>query len=300
MGISQSGKGGTGANVPRLPREEWDFRSGPDLKKNTKKGDWTGGIQFNFLPENEVTFCWLYEFSRYDTQEAELYSKWRAGAERPDDFDSLLDHYRRTDPDGKGGYPLVADWFYRIWPEWPEKPYLSVPLKERQRRFKKTWANEPNRKLRLIPLREIYRYVVERNAGNNPERPRLGRERWPLEMGEDVWTIRHPRRNDLLPTEIVAFEIDLKLSNETLCARLQSWLTQRRKKKGYKLPFHRETIADRSDLIALGATRLMDSGLSIREAMDCSERITGKALYNDGGDWSRARNRAGKAMQGAF
>ncbi len=284
---------------PELDRKEWDFRPGPDPKKKTKKGDWTAGIQFNFLPEDESFFCWQYEFIRYDTRSVEFYSKWREGADKPKDFDSLLDLYWRTDPDGKTGSSMVVQWFFKIWPEWPGKPYLSVPLKERLRRFKKTWAKQPKRQLRLIPLRDIYRFVVAIKADKATETPLPGRGSWPLEMGEDVWTIPQLCRKGLPPFEIAAFELDFQETDERLAARFQHWLAQRRKDKGYKRQAHRETRVDRADLVALGAMRLMDSGLSITEAMNFSERISGKALYEDVGDWSRARRRAEDAVQRA-
>ena len=242
---------------PDLDRKEWDFRPGPDLTKETKKGNWATGIKFDFLPENESYYCWLYEFSRYDTQESVFYTKWRADAGKPTDFDSLLDHYWRTDPNGKDGYSLVSDWFYMIWPEWPEKPYLSVPFKERQARFKKTWAKNPKRQIRLIPLRDIYRFVVAVKAGKEPKLP-LGRSLLQMEMEEDTWIIPSragSNQEKMPPIEIAAFEIDFATTNEILAARFQNWLEQRRKEKGYKRPDKRGSRTNRGDLIALGASQ---------------------------------------------
>ena len=287
---------GINAKVVELSREEWDFRPQPDPKKKTKRGDWTSSIPFNFLPEDESYFCWQYEFSRYAIQSFDYYSQWRAGAGKPADFDSLLDHYWRTDPNGKTGCPPVAQWFYKIWPEWPAKPYLSVPFKERRRRFKQTSDKGPKQRLRLMPLRDIYRYVVAVKAGKATEALLSGRGVGPVEMGNEIWTFPRAPQEGVPPVEIAAFEIDYELSNENLVSKFQVWLEQRRKLKGYERPDRRGSRADRSDLIALGAMRLMDSGLSIRKAMDFSERISGKTLFEDSGDWSKARKRAKQAI----
>lgn len=283
---------------PDLDRKEWDFRPGPDLTKETKTGNWAAGIKFDFLPENETAYCWLYEFCRYDTRDAEGFLKWRTGAGKPTDFDSLLDHYWRTDPNGKAGISLVSDWFYMIWPEWPEKPYLSVPAKDRQARFKKTWAKNPKGHIRLIPLRDIYRSVVAWKAGGEPDLP-LGRSLQQMKMEVDTWIIPSSagaNQEKMPPIEIAAFEIDFAITNEILAARFQNWLEQRRKEKGYKRLDKRWSRTNRGDLIALGAMRLMDSGISIVKATEYSRKISGKALYEDAGDWSNARRRAEDAI----
>jgi len=296
MRSSQRNQDGNAANAVILNRNEWDFRPGPDLTKETKKGNWAEGFPFDFLPENESYYCWQYEFSRYDTPSFEFYSKWRAGAQKPIDFDSLLEHYRRTDPDGKNGYGPVVNWFYKIWPEWPEKPYLSIPFKERQRRFKEMWVRVPKRQLRLISLRDIYRFVDAVKAGTNPQSIIPGRIHQ-TKMEEDTWVIPRPSSDEKIPPiEIAAFELDFAMTDEQLVDRFHNWLRRRRKEKGYNRPDCRATRADRSDLIALGAMRLMESGLSIQKAMNHSEQISGKALYDDPGDWSHARKRAKEAI----
>ena len=96
--------------------------------------------------------------------------------------------------------------------------------------------------------------------------------------------------------DTVPFEIDYEVSTEALVIRFQRWIEQRRLQMGYVRPDRRLSRSDRGDLIALGAMRLMDSGLSIRKAMDFSARISGKTLFEDSGDWSKARKRAKQAI----
>ena len=281
-----------------LPREEWDFRAQPDPKKKTKKGDWTADAplgSFNFLPEDDVWFCWNYEFSRH-TSEREFISKWRQGAEKPDDFDSLLAHYWLADPFGKEG-SVVAEYFYKTWPEWPEKPFLSVSLAERQRRYNKCWGHEPKRKLRLVRLKDIYRFVVALKAGEDVKLPLPGREHWGAELGDDLWTVpKRTSRKQLPPIEIAAFEIDFELPDKVLANRFRRWLALRRKEKEYKAPDERRTRTLRSELMALGALHLLDSGWSASKAQEFTAKVSGSALYEDETDWSHARKTAQSAI----
>lgn len=56
------------------------------------------------------------------------------------------------------------------------------------------------------------------------------------------------------------------------------------------------TKLNRADLCALGAYRLLESGLSINEAQDYTDTVPGKALFADKGDWSRAKKTARAAL----
>ncbi len=277
-------------------REEWDFRAQPE---KSKKGDWNLDKSFKFLPDDEVGLCWLYEFTRTG-REVEYYLKWRAEADNPSDFDCLLAHYWRTDPNGKEGHAPVSDWHYSIWPNWPEKPFLSIKWKERKERYRKMWASNPKRQLQLVPLREIYRFVVAVKAGENPQLPVAHANRSRIEMEPDVFILRSViPREKVAPREIAAFELDYNLGDKILARRFQNWLAQRRKEKGYARQQHRGnsgTKSNRAELCALGAYRLLESGLSIKEAQDYTERVSGKALFADPGDWSKAKKTAWNAL----
>lgn len=121
-----------GSKLRPVPdRKEWDFRALPDPKKSKKNGDWTGDIHFDFLEDDDVWWCWNYEFTRQEPEwtngiltrevngkpagtpyrvgnEVAYILEWRAGAAKPNDFDSLLDHYWSTDPNGKVGISLTG------------------------------------------------------------------------------------------------------------------------------------------------------------------------------------------------
>jgi hypothetical protein len=284
-----------------LPRNEWDFRPRPEKAK--KKGDWTGGQQFDFLPDDEVELCWEYEFTRlsgFGSVSGDYYLKWRARADNPHDFDSLLAHYWRTDPSGKLGYPPVN--FYMVWPEWPEQPFLSVTQKERERRHKAMWRKNLKRQLPTVPLRDIYRLGVALKTGEQTDLlksiPEMSYRR--IEVEDDVLILRSILPGDEEPpAEIAAFVIDYTLGDKILAKRFQNWLVQRRKEKGYARQEHRGksgTKRARADLCALGGWRLLRSGLSIKEAQDYTEKVSGKALFSDAGDWSKAKKKAVEAL----
>jgi hypothetical protein len=290
----------SGKSIPpgkTLLREEWDFRARPEKAK--KRGDWTVGKQFDFLPDDEVGLCWLYEFTRKG-RDVDLQLKWRASADNPRDFDSLLAHYWHTDPNGKEGHAPVVDWFYTIWPDWPEKSFLSVKRTEREDRYKKIWGGNPKRQLRLVSLRDIYRFGVALKAGENPKLPVVEASSSRIEVEPDTLILRSiiPKDEDA-PKEIAAFVIDYNLGDKILARRFQNWLAQRRKEKGYVRQEHRGnsgTKLNRAELCALGAWRLLDSGLSIKEAQDYTEKVSGKALFADPGDWSKAKKTAREAL----
>ena len=294
MKPTASGKSGPPGKPPA--REEWDFRARPDKAKKT--GDWTADRPFDFLPDYEVELCWLFEFTR-TLREVDYYLKWRAEAEAPNDFDSLLAHYWRTDPNGKEGHAPVVEWYYSIWPEWPERPFLSVKRKERQNRYKKMWGGNYKPQLRLVALRDAYQFVVALKAGENPSLPGFG-STCRIELEPDTWILRSIiPRDKSAPMEIAALLIDYNLGDKTLTKQFQNWLAQRRKEKGYARQQHRgnsRTKLNRADLCALGACRVVDSGLSIKKAQDYTEKVSGKALFEDPGDWSKARKTAKEAL----
>ncbi len=285
--------------MPFLSREEWDFRARPDPKKSKKRGDWTEGIAFDFLSDDEVWKCWSYEFTR-QSSEVEYYMKWREGAAKPEDFDSLLNHYWLTDPNGKTGCSIVGEWFYKIWPEWPAKPFLSVRISERKRRYCQCWGSEPKRRLRLVPIEDLYRFIVALQGGKEANAPKPWFGNFSAEIGADVWTLTQRfQRQCRPPVEIAAFQIDFDLPDKALVRLFRNWLAGQRRDKNYQRHDHRgdsTTKQLRKELRALGAVRLLDLGHSIKQAMDYTEKTSGTPLYRHQGDWSNAKETAKEAI----
>src|SRR6266702_2526265 len=89
-------------------RSEWDFRAawkGRDERK----------FPFDFLPPEEARYCHWYEFDRTLSRTVENILEWRK--ESPaQSLGGLLDYYKHT----HGGDEIVSNWFYQIWPQWPE------------------------------------------------------------------------------------------------------------------------------------------------------------------------------------
>lgn len=310
------------AESRELPREEWDFRAIPEKGEKLEK---PAGGKFNFLPDDEVSLCWCYEFTRDKPEwttgilDADLLGRpagtpykvgnvvanildWRTGAKNPQDFHCLLDHYSRTHPFGAGGRGPIWNWFYHVWPEWPEKPFLSVTAKDRKARYKAMWGANSGSELRLVPLRSIYRFVTELKAGQEPRLLELGINSRRVELEDDVWKL-HPAslrgQEGILPSEVAAFAIDYNLQDKILAKLFKNWVVRRRKDVGYQRQSatgNSATKQDRADLRALGATRLLDSGLSIEQAREYTRRVSGVPLYRSEGDWSGARRRTKEAL----
>jgi hypothetical protein len=205
-------------------------------------------------------------------------------------FDALLDQYLRLSPD----HSVFAEWFYIPWPEWPDMPYLSIPRDERKRRREKSWGKNPKPTLKLVRLADIYKDVEAWKQGKTPNRVRSWHPLHALEMNEDIWVLRQllGQEENQAPIEIAAFEIDHSLSPKRQTLLFNNWLVQRRKMMGYK---HRENRGPtsrtgrlRAQLVALGARRLLDSGMTYKKAADYTKALTGRPLYAHESEWSGA------------
>jgi hypothetical protein len=294
-----------------LPREEWDFRA-------LGKTPWYDVRQyhpFEFLEDDEVFYCNYYERERHGTdsdmivesrQKLKDWPTWQMTingqtalstkdrellAART--FDMLLDDHLRTSRDKV----VIVNWFYVVWPEWPARPYLSIPRLERNRRFRACWGRNPARPLPLVPLRDLWDYLCALRANKEP-RPYPWRQQGKkLKMNDDAWIIHPWREGDgNAKSEIAAFLIDFEMSNKTLLRLFSNWLTQRRQNKGYRQLETRgassQTDRLRHELLVLGAARLIRSGMTSKQAMEYTQQLTGQPLYRHESAWSRAVSRA--------
>lgn len=133
-------------------REEWDFRT-------LGETDWYDSKKFGpyeFLPEVEVKLCHCYETRRNECQvdfelaQRESCGKWKIWQRQAgnlhlfdknqrdklvsDTFDALLEHYylNRGEP---GRRHVIPEFFYQVWPEWPQRPFLTVAPSEGVTRY---------------------------------------------------------------------------------------------------------------------------------------------------------------------
>jgi len=291
--LTRKGREGKHRSGATPCREEWDFRA-----RFTDYDHKTYG-SFNFLPPEEVFYCNSYEIARHRA-DAEVCVAQREGYRRKkfdiSSFEGLLKCYWKFDGNGKAGIPPFANWFYSEWPEWPQQPYLSVKESERRRRFKVCWGHLPEPQLPLVKLADVYK-DVEAWKKKEPRRRLRYWRRHRMELCEDVWTLRSRFRHDPSPLlEVAAFEIDYSLSTKTLAKLFENWIKNRRKAKGYRQRENRgpasQTDQLRTELLALGAGRLLQSGMKVREAIAHTKEVSGKPLYAFEPEWSAARKRA--------
>lgn len=290
-------------------REEWDFRA-----RFSSYDGWLYG-SFDFLPDTEVAYCNYYEIDRHSAEVDFILEKrknckewmdWQRSSKTnsiPDlslaakAFDALLRNYYLNDGNGKSGFSPVLNWFYQIWPEWPEKPYLLIPVRERKRRFDAMWGKNKSRTLRVVPLVSIHKDFVAFGKGQLPRRFRYAHG--PFTLGSHTWVIPSKASSEETnPTEVAAFEIDYSLSNKINLKRFENYLVQRRKERGYKgrgtTDLRVEKGRWRAELVALGAYRLIRSGLTYKQAAAFTKRKTGQSLYVHESAWSRATSRLGE------
>jgi hypothetical protein len=302
----------TAPEAIRLPREEWDFRA-----CNPKTNPWYDEKKYGpytFLDVAEVYRCLQYEWDRDDLDldgEIVIERRKEAGAGGWDvtTFEGLLKLYYATDGNGKAGHPPLANWFFYVWPDWPQTPYLKIPESSRRSRFKAMWKELPKRTLPLVKLVDIFKDVETWKAVRDqpPDEVRKAAFRLPywrrdiLDLEEDAWTVRARRaKSDAPPREIAAFEIDFALSPKRLTKLFENWVRQRCEAKGYRFKQNRgsasQTDAMRDALLVIGVRRLLRAGMTPEEAHAYVEKASGRPLLPTPGEWETAVDLAGQRL----
>jgi hypothetical protein len=276
-------------NDPRA-RTEWDFRAAWQGRDERK-------YRFYFLSPEEVWLCHCYEFDRTLPRTVKDVLQWR-GKNDCADFETLLEHYWRTDGNGKEGIPIVSNWFYMIWPEWPQKPYLSISSGERRKRFERMWpkATSRPRKLKLLPLGEGYRAFNDLSKCSELVRHvfqrRIPEQR--VSFDGETYTVWYKDHRDEMeyPRVVAAFEIDFALSPTRLAKLFENWCREHQNKNKWKAKPNRGQTSDtdklRTQLKDLGAWRLVQAGLAYERAAKYTQEMSGQPLFADKADWSRA------------
>jgi hypothetical protein len=283
-------------NSPR-ERTEWDFRA-----------RWKGcsDNQFEFLPPEEVWNCHCYEFDRCLSRTVEDVLRWR-GKNKTANFEKLLDHYWRTDGNGKAGHSIVGNWYYMIWPEWPQIPYLKIPSSERRRRREMMWpvaARKP-RTLKLLALGEVGQAHVDISKCSEHVRHAFqsnGMGGKTIFDGKTftVWRKDH-QDGKIYPHVVASFEIDFRLSPTRNGKLFENWCRMHLLENKWKPKPNRgqtsETDKLRTELNYLGAWRLHGSGLSLLGGIQFTHAKSGLSLFSDKAEWSRAVKRAKELIE---
>lgn len=271
-------------------RVEWDFRA-----------DWKGRDERKYpvelLPPEEVWLCHCYEFDRTLPREVESVLESRKKY-RLLTFDCLLEEYWRTHGDGKLGIPIVGNWFYTLWPEWPERPYLSFASVDRKKRFDACWPKEKRKRrtLRALPLDGIFKALNTSlhecgEVVRHVLAPRRGEQ--PVYDGKTITVQRKDHQDGKLFAHVVAaFEIDFSFSATRLAKLFENWCREQQRINGWKEKPNRGQNSDtdrlRTELKNLGAWRLIQTGLTYQRAAEYTKRVSGMPLFADKADWSRA------------
>jgi hypothetical protein len=230
-------------------REEWDFR--PKL-----------------LPKEEIDWCFQYEMDR-----VRLKPHWVAFIQkfRQDSGDgSYSALFRKAEECRRNRTP--DEWprvFHALWPEWPNRPYLSVERSTRLRRLQ-DWARFPsNKALKTIDLKDLLK--ADQHA-----------------LGSSAAFYDY-------------VEVPLYLTEKEALKAFRGYLLQR-KKRNPTTEFTRGAAAPnrrlRADLCAIGLWRLVESGLTRQQAIIYSGKISGRTLFSlNPSAWTRALNRAKKIVR---
>ena len=222
-----------------LPREEWDFSS---------------------CPKDDLFECWAYEFARETAVICKDVKALRKGVAPI--FDDLVKALRarisRTPR-------LMAVFWY--CPEFPKKPYLSIPVYERQRRLQTLW---PVGSAALV----VKPKIVPPDAARQLARGRL------------IYG----------SLELAIFEIDWTESDTYLTHAFSEWLKENRS-AAVKISETRGaghwTRRWADDLKALGAKRLLKNARRWEDAYTQTLETTRAGLYGGREEvWKRAAKRA--------
>jgi len=293
-------------------RTEWDFRAAWKNRNDRK-------YPSEFLSPEEVWFCHRYEFHRTlqrevtDTLEwrmekwspeltkwvtprlryEEAVEQWKTGHRRT--FDALMEHWKRPRAQGGEADPIVMEWFYQVWPQWPEQPYLSINRKEREDQFKKTWPNQKPRVLPALPLDKLCAARTDiRGCGSEVQRALhlFPNERKEFD-GETIIIYRRDHQDAKeYPHVIAALQIDFSVSPTRLAKRFENWCREKARIKKWTAKPNRgpnsEAERFRKELKCLGAWRLVQSGLTHKQAAEFTMEKSGQPLFADKSEWSRA------------
>lgn len=242
---------------PRPPREEWDFSP-------------------EFLPDCELADCLHYEESRLRPWKRDLdyVSNLRKQAAR-----NCFDEYRALAAADKRPREEFSPMWYWLWPEWPDKPYLSVPPVERKRRLKLQALPFASISLSEFNLNEYIKHRVSHAITKE-------RAKDPGPLGAFCAKLikalpNHPLP---LPKDVVALHLPAHESDESLISGFKCFLKERHQRTG-TVPVERRGANSprrqmRSTLKRLGAYRLLSSGMSWEEAFQHTAATSGRPLYS--------------------
>jgi hypothetical protein len=234
---------------------------------------------FSSCPPDELDECHAYEFARNVAPIRKDVARLRKGKRRT--FDHVFATLEKVvfAPTSPRRYALF--WFY---PEFPEKPYLSISAKERNRRRKIAWpCNQRTAHAAMLSPKILPQFLRQNLLAG----------------------LRKVGRPSVLygSLELALIEIEWSHSNERLLKAFAAWLSESRPAD---LKVHEDKGAGNflrrrhNDLKALGAWRLLSlKGMTWDKAfLITSNEGKSKALYsNHPKAWAEAKERAHRVLR---
>jgi hypothetical protein len=229
---------------------------------------------FSSCPADELDECHAYEFARNVAPIHQDVARLREGKQRT--FDHLFAELRKVVFAGTSSRRNALFWFY---PEFPEKPYLSISGKERSRRIKIAWPYNQRAAHAATLCPKILPQFLQQNL---------------------LAGLRKVGRPSVLygSLELALIEIEWSYSNDRLLKAFAAWLSESRpadvkvqEEKGAGNFLRRR----HDDLKALGAWRLLSfKGMTWETAfLITSNEGKSPGLYsNHPKAWAEAKERA--------
>ena len=274
-----------------LQRTEWDFRAAPP--------DYDPRICGNYdhLPAEECLACYNYEITR-NTPLVDFISK-KFPDRSKQTFNNLIDLHKKARKQPGTSMPVWPARFFLFWPEWPEKPYLSIPTTERKRRLAdSTYApSAPPAGITPLPPETFSNLTLDLHKGISPEglRFRVHLPGKSLEKdGIEFIPITTPgTREPSRYLEFAAIQIDYSRSDKMLLEAFGALLRERRRINGAKATEVRGPSSSqaryRSKLLALAAWRLTKvANKSLTQAIHHTKATSGSPLFAHRSAWSNA------------
>lgn len=229
-------------------------------------------------PEEELPWCWLYEFAR---ESFLLY-----GMTREKFFRSYLSE--------KMAYELFE--LIRLFPDFPEKCWLKIGQTTRRERLAKMLcpihARGGNRPLEWSEKTQTIKGQQNHKSGPRPSSKMLeGAYVLQASGGELRDNVVHEGKGKRVSYHVL--RLDWSLSNDHLSHAFRALVAIIRQKDwaggGFKAVEERTRKSERTELRALGAKRLLDRGMTAEEAAGYTQKELGRALYAEKVFYRKAR-----------
>ena len=265
------------------------------------------------LSDEQTQYCFEYELSRIT--QSEPWRKWisefRGNGSKltlpPKDklFLKYFEAAKKCESEYQGGEMNWPRLFYSLWPEWPDKPFLSVDETERTSRIKKWEALFDNAilPLEVFPINKLIeedRLIRSLKESSNSEVEWLSILSKQLLTSNNSIIRKELSKNDSSDIsliirdpsfDLVTFKIDRWEKENEIVDRFRKWLASWKKLSKQK---KRRGPDFRKKLKALGCWRLINSGFKAVDALAYTQvnSASNYPIYETQAKFSRAKKYA--------